>query len=84
MVIMMYFMFTPPPEEHNSVTNTTAGNYTTTHKPQTSSEGHYQIMIVAGLSLDNLLMFILATPVQVSIYRSTLKTHIYSNFCSVD
>ncbi|XP_033744011.1 copper-transporting ATPase 1-like isoform X2 [Pecten maximus] len=62
MVIMMYFMFSMPPEEEHSDFNM-SDNMTTTPLPQHSMMGNH-IMLTAGLSLDNLLMFILATPVQ--------------------
>ena len=75
MVIMMYFMFAKPPEEehphtavHANNTNTSGMDLTTliyTTTPKNSGGHGYQIMLIPGLSLDNLLMFLLATPVQV-------------------
>ena len=77
MVIMMYFMFAKPPEDSqqhqphlvNTTSNgTTTVAMTTTTRSAGMSHGHgYQIMIMPGLSLDNLLMFLLATPVQVGV-----------------
>ncbi|XP_060064791.1 copper-transporting ATPase 1-like [Ylistrum balloti] len=63
MVIMMYFMFAKPAStEDNDIVNIT-DNMTTTPMPHSAMKGNH-IMLTAGLSLDNLLMFILATPVQ--------------------
>lgn len=68
MAIMMYFMFAPAkveePYENVNATNHTNISETTTRKMRTGGHGN-QIMLTPGLSLDNLLMFLLATPVQV-------------------
>lgn len=68
MVIMMYFMFSKPPQKDTPVVsmteNMTMENMTTPQPPLHQSMKNNHIMLTAGLSLDNLLMFILATPVQ--------------------
>lgn len=72
MAIMMYFMFAPAKveESHESVnaSNHTNISETTTRKMRTGGHGN-QIMLIPGLSLDNLLMFLLATPVQVFCFK---------------
>jgi hypothetical protein len=67
MAIMMYFMFAPAKaeEDHTSHDNSTNVTETTTRKMMTGGHGN-QYMLIPGLSLDNLLMFLLATPVQVA------------------
>ena len=60
--IMIYFMFASPPDDHSNQGNMTENMTTTTAKPKSSHS--YQIMLLPGLSLDNLLMFLLASPVQ--------------------
>ena len=62
--IMIYFMFASPPDDHSNQGNMTENMTTTTAKPKSSHS--YQIMLLPGLSLDNLLMFLLASPVQVN------------------
>ena len=74
MAIMMYFMFAPAPEDHEDHTNKTG----TTQKMHTGGHG-FQIMLIPGLSLDNLLMFILATPVQVGGIQDKPKTPLQKN-----
>jgi len=67
MVIMMYFMFSPAPEEeeaHGAMMNMTMNHTETTTRKMTGGHGN-MIMLIPGLSLDNLLLFLLATPVQV-------------------
>ncbi|KAJ8298432.1 hypothetical protein KUTeg_024963 [Tegillarca granosa] len=63
MVIMMYFMFAEPPDDHDSMASSNMSDNVTMATKKAHS-GHYQVMLFPGLSLDNLLMFILATPVQ--------------------
>ncbi|XP_060556609.1 copper-transporting ATPase 1-like isoform X2 [Ruditapes philippinarum] len=65
MAIMMYFMFAPAKaeEDHTSHDNSSNMTETTTRKMMTGGHGN-QYMLIPGLSLDNLLMFLLATPVQ--------------------
>ncbi|XP_076467909.1 copper-transporting ATPase 1-like isoform X2 [Babylonia areolata] len=60
-VVMMYFMFGYTGEEEKGGGGGTAN---TTAKPARGSDHKPQYMIVDGLSLENLLMFLLATPVQ--------------------
>ena len=60
LVVMLYFMFGYKGEEEEEavVSNgTTTGPKNVAHKPQ--------LMLTEGLSLENLLMFLLSTPVQV-------------------
>ncbi|XP_014781705.1 copper-transporting ATPase 1 isoform X2 [Octopus bimaculoides] len=63
MVIMMYFMFSMP--AHDNLPP--AGNATnvTTVAPGTFKTHRKQLMVCNGLSLENLLLFILATAVQL-------------------
>ncbi|XP_048243847.1 copper-transporting ATPase 1-like isoform X3 [Haliotis rufescens] len=62
MTVMMYFMFSSKPQPHSSMGGNDS-NGSTTPMPKHSG-GHYQLMILPGLSVENLLLFILATPVQ--------------------
>ncbi|XP_045204361.2 LOW QUALITY PROTEIN: copper-transporting ATPase 1-like [Mercenaria mercenaria] len=67
MAIMMYFMFAPAKtEDHDGMVSDNSSNVTeTTTRKMMRTGGHgNQIMLIPGLSLDNILMFILATPVQ--------------------
>ncbi|XP_052796287.1 copper-transporting ATPase 1-like isoform X2 [Mya arenaria] len=69
MVIMVYFMFglkDPDEDHHNNMTTANNTNDTEmTTKKMVMTGGHgYQIMLIPGLSLDNLLLFLLASPVQ--------------------
>ena len=77
MVVMMYFMFGYTGDSDEAVTSdisnsTTARPRKVAHKPQ--------LLITNGLSMENLLMFLLATPVQVSIFMMVSCTswpHLY-------
>ena len=63
MLVMIYFMFFYTHKgsmDHSGLSpNSTMGKM---------MEQHPQLILVAGLSLENLLMFLLATPVQVDYY----------------
>ncbi|KAL4229704.1 ATPase Cu transporting protein 7B [Mactra antiquata] len=68
MAVMMYFMFAPAEGEddagHASNSTNTTQTTTVAHVPVMKGGHGNQVMLIPGLSLDNLLMFILATPVQ--------------------
>ncbi|KAK7500531.1 hypothetical protein BaRGS_00008106 [Batillaria attramentaria] len=68
-IVMMYFMFgiEDNSEDHTMVSNTNATESnmsTTAATPKRQGAHGPQILLLPGLSLDNLLMFLLATPVQ--------------------
>jgi len=69
MVVMIVFMFAPLKEDdshgggHMNMTNGTMNGTTTPAYKKSGGHGN-QIMLIPGLSVDNLIMFILATPVQ--------------------
>lgn len=72
MILMMYFMFgvksnTDQHTQHDNMSmhaNMTMSTTTTTMAPMVEGEHGPQIILTPGLSLDNLLMFLLASPVQ--------------------